>query len=85
MHDQLVTGRRLRILTVVDAVTRECLAAVVDTSISGKRVARELGALVARRGKPGLIVSDHVLCRRQHGERGREVSSRRSFPARLPA
>lgn len=27
--------------------------------ISGKRVARELGALVARRGKPGLIVSDH--------------------------
>ena len=40
-------------------MTRECLAAVVDTSISGKRVARELRTLVARRGKPGLIVSDH--------------------------
>ena len=42
-----------------DDVTKECLAAVVDTSISGKRVARELTALVAMRGKPELIVSDH--------------------------
>ena len=32
---------------------------MVDTSISGRRVARELTALVERRGKPGLIVSDH--------------------------
>jgi transposase InsO family protein len=32
---------------------------VVDTSISGRRVARELTALIARSGKPGLIVSDH--------------------------
>jgi transposase InsO family protein len=30
-----------------------------DTSISGKRVARELTALIARRGKPGMIVSDN--------------------------
>lgn len=44
---------------MVDDVTKECLAAVVDTSISGRRVARELTALVERRGKPGLIVSDH--------------------------
>jgi putative transposase len=44
---------------VVDDVTKECLAAVVDTSISGQRAARELAALVERRGKPGLIVSDH--------------------------
>ena len=59
VHDQLVTGCRLRILNVVDDVTKECLAAIVDTSISGKRVARELNALVAMRGKPELIVSDH--------------------------
>lgn len=59
VHDQLACGRRLRILNVVDDVTKECLAAVVDTSISGPRVARELAALVARRGRPGLIVSDH--------------------------
>lgn len=59
VHDQLACGRRLRILNVVDDVTKECLAAVVDTSISGRRVARELAALVARRGRPTLIVSDH--------------------------
>ena len=59
VHDQLVTGRRLRILNVIDDVTKECLAAVVDTSISGRRVARELADLVERRGRPGLIVSDH--------------------------
>jgi hypothetical protein len=35
------------------------LAALPDTSISGKRVARELTALIARRGKPGMIVSDN--------------------------
>src|SRR5215217_4699721 len=44
---------------VIDDVTKECLAAVADTSISGKRVARELTALVARRGRPAMIVSDH--------------------------
>ncbi len=59
VHDQLASGRRLRILNVLDDVTKECLAAVADTSISGRRVARELTALVARRGKPALIVSDH--------------------------
>ena len=59
VHDQLVTGQRLRIFNVVDDVTKECLAAVVDTSISGARVARELARVIAWRGKPGLIVSDH--------------------------
>src|SRR4030095_4822274 len=46
-------------LNIVDAVTRECLAAIADTSISGRRVARELTELIGRRGKPGTIVSDH--------------------------
>ena len=59
VHDQFACGRRFRILNVVDDVTRECLAAVPDTSISGKRVARELSTLLQRRGKPGMIVSDH--------------------------
>ena len=59
VHDQFACGRRFRILNVVDDVTRECLAAIPDTSISGKRVARELTTLIARRGKPGMIVSDH--------------------------
>ena len=59
VHDQLALGRRFRILNIVDDVTRECLAAIPDTSISGRRVARELTMLIATRGKPGMIVSDH--------------------------
>ena len=59
VHDQLACGRRFRILNVIDDVTKECLLALADTSISGKRVARELTALVARRGRPEMIVSDH--------------------------
>ena len=59
MHDQFGCGRRFRILNVVDDVTRECLAAIPDTSISGRRVARELTTLIERRGKPGMIVSDN--------------------------
>jgi len=59
VHDQLSNGRRFRILNLIDDVTKECLAAVPDTSISGRRVARELDIVIARRGKPDLIVSDH--------------------------
>jgi putative transposase len=57
--DQFACGRRFRVLNVVDDVTRECLAAIPDTLISGRRVARELAALVERRGRPGMIVSDN--------------------------
>ena len=59
VHDQLAHGRRFRILNIVDDVTRECLAAIPDTSISGKRVARELTKLIDTRGKPQMIVSDN--------------------------
>ncbi|WP_139307446.1 IS3 family transposase [Rhodovulum sp. ES.010] len=59
VHDQFACGRRFRVLNIVDDVTRECLAAIPDTSISGRRVARELTALIERRGKPGMIVSDN--------------------------
>ena len=44
---------------VVDDCTRECLALVADTSISGIRVAREFDRLLAERGKPKTIVSDN--------------------------
>jgi putative transposase len=54
MHDQMASGRRFRVLNVVDDVTRECLAAVPDTSISGRRVVRELTELISQRGKPWL-------------------------------
>jgi len=59
VHDQMASGRRFRVLNIVDDVTRECLAAVPDTSISGRRVVRELTELIRQRGKPGMIVSDN--------------------------
>jgi len=59
VHDQMASGRRFRVLNVVDDVARECLAAVPDTSISGHRVVRELTQYIAQHGKPGMIVSDN--------------------------
>ena len=57
--DTLVSGRRLRILTLVDDFTRECLGLVVDTSLTGLRVARELDRIAQLRGYPCMIVSDN--------------------------
>jgi transposase InsO family protein len=76
VHDQLATGRRFRILNIVDDVTRECLAAVLDTSISGRRVVRELTDLITRRGAPKMIVSDNVLCGEAAAGNGQQVSLR---------
>ena len=45
VSDTLSDGRRFRTLGVVDDFSRECLATVVDTSLSGVRVVRELERL----------------------------------------
>jgi putative transposase len=63
VSDALTDGRRFRILCVIDDFSRECLATVVDTSISGIRVARELDRNAEMRGFPCMVVSDNVLCR----------------------
>lgn len=52
VSDALACGRRFRVLNVIDDWSRECLASVVDTSIPGKRVVRELTAIAERRGLP---------------------------------
>jgi len=70
VKDQFADGSRFRILNVIDDVTKESLAAVVDTSVSGRRVARELTALIGRRGKPGVILPDNVLARERHAVQG---------------
>ncbi len=59
VSDAFTDGRRLRIFAVVDDYSRECLGLIADTSISGVRVARELDAVIAQRGKPAMIVSDN--------------------------
>lgn len=59
VSDAFTDGRRFRVLAVVDDYSRECLALVADTSLSGWRVTRELNALIRRRSKPVTIVSDN--------------------------
>lgn len=57
VSDALACGRRFRVLNVIDDRSRECLASVVDTSIPGKRVVRELAAIVGRHGQPCMVGS----------------------------
>lgn len=57
--DTLASGRRFRILTVVDDFTRECLGLVADTSLTAPRVVRELSRIIESRGCPRMIVSDN--------------------------
>jgi putative transposase len=92
VSDQLTDGRRFRILTVVDDCTRECLALVADTSLSGARVARELDRLTIERGKPKMVVSDNgseltgnaILTWADHaGVDG--ITSHRANPCRMPS
>lgn len=60
VSDAFTDGRRFRVLAVIDDYSRECLALVADTSLSGGRVARELDVIMASRGgKPKTIVSDN--------------------------
>jgi putative transposase len=59
VSDTLTDSRRFRILAVVDDFTRECIALIADTSLSGARVGRELDAVIAQRGPPAMIVSDN--------------------------
>lgn len=59
MADGLATGRGLRMLTVVDSFTRECLAIEADTSLSSRRVTRALEWIVGQRGGVGVIRCDN--------------------------
>lgn len=51
---QFANGQRFRSLNIVDDVTKKCLGAIPETSISGRRVARELTAIVKQHSKPGM-------------------------------
>jgi putative transposase len=64
--DVAASGQRLRIFSVVDSYTRECLALEVDTSLPSRRVTRTLATIIETRGTPVAIRSDN----------GPEVSSR---------
>lgn len=59
MSDQLSNGRRIRLFNVIDDFTKQCHAITVDTSIGGRRVARELSRLIDLNGRPEFIVCDN--------------------------
>ena len=64
--DIAASGQRLRVFSVVDAFTRECLALETDTSLPSRRVTRVLQRIIDQRGRPEFLRSDN----------GPEVSSR---------
>jgi putative transposase len=59
VHDAVECGRAIRVLSAVDAYTRECVALEVDTSFASRRVTRVLDAIVAERGRPQAIRCDN--------------------------
>jgi putative transposase len=59
VHDAVACGRAIRVLSVVDACTRECLALEVDTSFASRRVTRVLDQIIAERGGPEAIRCDN--------------------------
>ena len=59
VHDAVECGRAIRVLSVVDAYTRECLALEVDTSFASRRVTRVLDEIIAERGMAGAIRCDN--------------------------
>lgn len=59
VFDQAVSGRKLKMLTLVDECTRECLAVEVDRSIRSEGVKRVLERVSYERGFPEMIRSDN--------------------------
>ncbi|ADI37994.1 integrase [Waddlia chondrophila WSU 86-1044] len=59
VHDALANGRRIRLLTVIDTYTRECLRIFVDTSINGRKVTEILSEIMVANGKPKVVLSDN--------------------------
>lgn len=59
VHDRLANGRALRLLTIHDDYTRECLWIEADISLSGPRVTRVLDYITELRGRPISILTDN--------------------------
>lgn len=56
--DVTASGRRIRVLGVIDVFTRECLALETDTSFPSRRLTRVLEAVIMQRGRPAALRSD---------------------------
>ncbi len=61
VSDSTCTGKRFRVFTLIDEVTRKCLAPEADTFIGGQQVVRFLSKVIVRHGMHREILSN--LCR----------------------
>ncbi len=59
MHDTLASGRRLRVLMIIDDFTRECLAVDVERGFSSRRVISVLERIAFERGLPRILRFDN--------------------------
>jgi putative transposase len=59
LQDALASGRKLRVLSIIDVFSREALALEVDTSLPGRRVVQVLARLLAERERPVQLVLDN--------------------------
>jgi len=59
LHDSMGSGRKLRILPVIDTYTKECHRIEVDRSIGGRRVTSALSEVASVHGLPENIVVDN--------------------------
>lgn len=59
VFDVLESGRRLKVLTLVDNYSRECLRLEVERSISGVHLTKILDDVCDYRGKPEVITIDN--------------------------
>ena len=59
VSDTLASGRKYRVLNVIDTLSREGLVSEVDTSLPGARVVRALETAAMWRGYPARITCDN--------------------------
>lgn len=59
VHGQMVDGRSLTLLCVIDEFTRECLAIEVGASLRAPDVILTLSRLMRLNGKPAFVRSDN--------------------------
>jgi putative transposase len=57
--DAVANGRVVRVLSIVDNFTRECLALETDTSFASQRVTRVLDDVIGQRGAPKALRLDN--------------------------
>lgn len=79
ISDQCATGRRFRVLSLIDTCTRECLALEVDTSLPASRVVRVLDDVTSLRGRPQAITVDNALPWKSRDERDKATAGARGY------